>query len=284
MSKQGLPHTNSIVTSVLETSQTLRHYNQSSIPTQKIVDSGELPQEIGDFTTIQRPKSNKSPISRPLHFFDVAHVDIGFGDSIAPGGIKYVLLLVDRKTRYSIERPLQSTSSDSIITQLKYISATYGRLPKQIYSDFDPKLLSKKVRTFCHENNSIIHACPHSQQNQNGSCERRWQTFTRMARSYLNDMRIPRSYWYWAIRHANRVTNVIPVKLKTLLTTPYELVYSKNPDYRMLFRLFSTTYFSRLKDSTISRTLAQAHTMQGIGVGYSEIANGMEIYNPFTKK
>ena len=76
---------------------------------------------------------------------------------------------------------------------------------------------------------------------------------------------------------------MIPVKHNNILTTPHELVYGSKPDYRMLFRLFATTYFSKIKDGTTARTMAQAHSMQGIAVGYSEVANGMEIYNRTTK-
>lgn len=154
----------------------------------KLVNSGEVPQEMRTFTTIQRTKSNKSPIPRSLHLFDAAHLDIGYGDSIAPGGIKYVLLLVDRKTRISIERPLQSMSSTDIIHQLKYIATTFGGLPKTIYTDFENKLLSKAVTILCNTHGSRLLACPHSQQNQNGLCERRWQSLQCMARAYLADM------------------------------------------------------------------------------------------------
>lgn len=61
-------------------------------------------------------------------------------------------------------------------------------------------------------------------------------------------------------------------------------MYGTKPDYRVLFRLFSTAYFLKQKDVTTSRTMDQAHSMQGIAVGHSEIANGMEIWNPTTKK
>lgn len=105
-----------------------------------------------------------------------------------------------------------------------------------------------------------------------------------MTRAYLNDMRIPRSYWYWATRHTTRVSNAIPVKFNKSLTTRFKLVYSTKPDYQMLFRLFCTAYFSKTKDDKTARTMGQAHTMQDIAVGYSEVANGMETYNPFTKK
>lgn len=138
-----------------------------------MINSGELPNEIGDFTTIQRHSSNKNPLPRPKHFFDVAHIDIAYGDSVALGAIKYILLIVDRKTRYAIERPLQNMTADSIISQLQYVKKTYGRLPQKLYTDFDRKLLSRKVQYFCNQHDCNITACPHNQQNQNGLYEQR---------------------------------------------------------------------------------------------------------------
>ena len=37
------------------------------------INAGEIPLTHGDFTTIQKHRSNKSPVPRPKHFFNVAH-------------------------------------------------------------------------------------------------------------------------------------------------------------------------------------------------------------------
>ena len=58
------------------------------------VNAGELPLSHGDMATIQRHKSNKECVQRPKHFFDIAHMDITYGDTVAPGGIKYALVIV----------------------------------------------------------------------------------------------------------------------------------------------------------------------------------------------
>ena len=62
------------------------------------MNAGEIPLEHGNYTTINRNKHNKTPIPRPAHFFYAAHMDIAYGDTVAPGGIKFALILVDRKT------------------------------------------------------------------------------------------------------------------------------------------------------------------------------------------
>ena len=104
-----------------------------------------------------------------------------------------------------------------------------------------------------------------------------------MARAFVNDKAMPQSYWFWAICHAARVHNVFPVTHNNVITTHHEMVYKSKPDYHQLFRLFSAAYFSHSKDSIHARTNVQSHSMQDIAVGWSDTANGMEIYNPFTK-
>ena len=45
-------------------------------------------------------------VPRPHHFFDVAHIDITYGDTVAPGEIKFALLIADTKNRYNYCIPL----------------------------------------------------------------------------------------------------------------------------------------------------------------------------------
>ncbi len=262
----------------------LNHFKSCIKDTVTIINTGEIPKDISQFATITRQKHNKNPIPRPDKFFDVAHMDIGYGDTVAPGGYKYVLLIVDRKTRFSYVFGLKNTKADSILTALKELKVSAGCLPRTLYTDFDPKILSRPVINFCLDNQTDLLACPEGQQNQNGLVERKWQTLVHMARRYMTDKQMPRNYWFWAIRHANRVSNLFPLKCNDVITTSFELVYGVKPDYRQLFRLFSTAYLSHSKDNTHQRTTTEPHSLQGIAVGYSDRANGMEIYNPNSKQ
>ena len=105
-----------------------------------------------------------------------------------------------------------------------------------------------------------------------------------MARAFINDKYIPQFYWFWAIHHAARVYNIFPVNHHNKITTHNELVYNTKLDYCQLFHLFSTAYFSHTKDGSYARTNVQSHTMQGIAVGWIDVANDIEIYNPVTKQ
>lgn len=115
------------------------------------MNAGELPRDISQYTTIHRNSHNKTAIPRPENFFNVAHMDIGYDDAIAPGGYKFVLLIVDRQTQYSYMFGLKDTKAMSIVKTLKELLIIAGNLPKTIYTDFDPKVLSSKVVTFCHD-------------------------------------------------------------------------------------------------------------------------------------
>ena len=258
-------------------------FQSVSQDTVSFVNAGELPLSHGDVSTIQRHKSNKNSVDRPKHFFDIAHMDITYGDTVAPGGIKYALIIVDRKTRYNFVLPLKDCKSSSITSALQHLKSMAGKLPRLLYTDFDPKILSTKIMEWYASNDGMILAAPPEQQHQNGLVERTWQTISKMARSFITDKQMPKSFWYWAIKHASRIQNVFPIKVDERFTTPHELVFKTKPDYRQLFRLFSTTYFTHTKDNTKSRTNLQAHTMAGIAVGWSDIANGLLIYNPITK-
>ena len=141
----------------------------------------KLPKDISQYIPIQRTRHNNNPIPRHQQFFDVAHMDIGYGDAIAPGGYKFVLLIVDRKTRNSYIFGLKDTKATSIVTALKELHVIAGKLPNTLYTDFDPKILSQTVTKYCHDNQTHLLACPEGQQNQNGLVERKWQTLVHMA-------------------------------------------------------------------------------------------------------
>ena len=169
---------------------------------------------------------------------------------VAPVGIKFALLVVDRKTRYNFVLPLQDCKSISITNALQKLKVMDGKLPQIMYTDFDPKLLSKTVTNWYHNNDGMIMAAPPEQQHQNGLAERTWKSISQMARAYINNKQMSKSYWYWAIKHASRIQNIFPLKYNDEYATPYEMVFKDKPDYCQLIRLFSTVYFSHSKDNT----------------------------------
>jgi hypothetical protein len=77
----------------------------------------------------------------------------------------------------------------------------------------------------------------------------------------------------------------LPVTVNGLSTTPFELVYGLKPDYRILFRLFSTGFFRHPKDGTRTRSgIAEAQTLQGIAIGRCRQSDGLLFYCPHTRE
>jgi len=88
-----------------------------------------------------------------------------------------------------------------------------------------------------------------------------------MLRAYLTEKQMPRSFWYYAIKHAAQMMNMIPGRYGGKLASPFMLVYGVRPDQRTWLPLFSICYFHHEKDSDVQRSKNQAHTMDGIVIG-----------------
>jgi len=101
-----------------------------------------------------------------------------------------------------------------------------------------------------------------------------------MSRAYLTEKQMPRTFWYYAIKHSARMMNMIPGKYGIRLASPFMLAHGTHPDPRTWLPLFSVCYFHHAKDSDASRSKSQAHTMDGIILGRSPTTNAILVYNP----
>jgi hypothetical protein len=90
-----------------------------------------------------------------------------------------------------------------------------------------------------------------------------------MARALLVETRMPR-----------RAATSAPAPL----TTPFELFYGTQPDYRTLFRWGFLRYFCRVRDSNGGRGQFDMHSSVGIVIGRSNHTNGMIIWDPVTQR
>ena len=195
-----------------------------------------------------------------------------------------MLLLTGRAIRFTYAIGLKSLLQEEIVKGFMKFRLDMGALPKRVYTDFDHRLLSGKTEEYLHENNCQVLGSPAGRHHQNGLVERSWQTIMNMARSYLHQRQIPRTYWFWAIRHVCQVNNYFPCKVDDTKTTPLELVYGVRPDFSTLLPLFSVVYFKHARDGSRARDGTEAKVMQGILMGRSDKADGYLIYSPFTKQ
>jgi hypothetical protein len=193
--------------------------------------------------------------------------------------------LVDRATCYSWVYPLKTLHHDALKNTFQQWFIDCGGCPSRLYTDFDPKILEGPTADYLHGKNIILRGAPSGRQNQNGLVERAWGTASNMARAFVTDMQMPKSFWYWAIRQAIQVMNYIPCHVSGISTTPHELVYGIKPDLRALFRLFSTGYFRHSRDGSHHRSgISAARSFQGIALGRCRKSDGMIFYSPHTKE
>jgi hypothetical protein len=62
----------------------------------------------GCYATLRKKARNTNPVSRPLQFGDVIHMDIVFGPEMAIGNVHYGLLLSDCFSRMNYLYPLHN--------------------------------------------------------------------------------------------------------------------------------------------------------------------------------
>jgi hypothetical protein len=80
--------------------------------------------------------------------------------------------------------------------------AEAGRLARQFCCDCDEKLFGSHIRSFLHLESSSIIASPAGRQSANGLVESHWKIMVHMSRAYLTEKQMPRSFWYYAVKHS----------------------------------------------------------------------------------
>ncbi len=210
----------------------------------------------------------------------MVHLDIAFGDCVSVGGLKYVLIFVDRATRYNWCFGLKLLQHEDIIVAFLAFRSEAGRLATQFRCNCDKKLFGSHICSFLHLKRSSIIASPAGRQSANGLVESHWKIMVHMSPAYLTEKQMPRTFWYFAVKHSARIMNMIPGTYRGHLASPFMLVHGVCPDQRTWLPIFSLCYFHHDKDSDASRSKHQAHTLDGIVIGCSSTSNAILVYNP----
>ena len=239
----------------------------------------------GETATLKSKKKNSRPSKIPEKYSDVWHMDIVYGPCVAIAGVKYALLLVDKKTRKCCLYALKDLK-DSIKDALSQFILDVGTKPKLLRTDFDKKLIGGKIKQFLREKHIRLEAAPPKRQHQNGLVERKWQSIISMARNWLTAELLPTKYWFFAIKRAAEIMNILPTKHEGgIVSTPFEYVHNKKVDYRQLFPVFKKAYVKiETDESGGHRNKYKSQTIKTICVGSCPDSDGMLFYHPKTKK
>ena len=131
-----------------------------------------------------------------------------------------------------------------------------------------------------------VRATPSCLQNKNGLIECRWQYLTKMAQCFLTEAKLPKRFWFWAIREANLCLDIFPITQqkdgsndRVFMTTPHFEFSSTKPDYRIVYPFGSIGKFCHTRDSNHTHNNFESQCMLRIVLGKSDYINGMVFYN-----
>ena len=244
-----------------------RHLIQSS-KDGMFVDSGEFPASIGSYAIIPKAARGKSIDRTPSKYLNIVHIDIAFGDCLSIGGYKYALIFVDHVTCYNWCFGLKSLHHNDIIAGFMAFQAEAGSLARQ----FRTVMRNYSAATFFAPS-CTLNSCPS------------WPVpldvnLQIVLSSHTGEKQMPRSFWYYAVKHSAWMMNMIPGRYKNKLASPFMLAHGVRPDQRTWLPIFSLSYFHHEKDRNAQRSKTQAHTMDSIIVGRSPTYNAILVYNP----
>ena len=118
-----------------------------------------------------------------------------------------------------------------------------GTKPRLIKTDFDHRLIGGQTRKYLLHIGVRVEAAPPRRQHQNGLIERHWQKIVTMARNWMKQQLLPSTFWFFAVKRAVEVSNMLPVITKQgKVYTPHEHTYQRKVDFRNLFPMFSKAY------------------------------------------
>jgi deoxyuridine 5'-triphosphate nucleotidohydrolase len=237
----------------------------------------------GECASMRSARRNTDNNTTSLSYSDVWHIDIGFGPCAAIGGIKYTLLMVDKATRYKLVYGLKNLTT-SLLQAMQQFVMDAGTKPKLLRTDFDTKIIGGRVKTYLNEQQIPIQASPPYRQHQNGLVESHWQSIVSMTRNWLTSSLLPTKYWFYGIKRACEVTNILPAPHVKKLTTPHELVYKTKVDYRQLFPMFSIAYIKYAREGGGVKDKWKSRSLKCIAVGSCSRSNGLLFYHPPSKQ
>jgi hypothetical protein len=168
---------------------------------------------------------------------------------------------------------------------MKMLLRDCGPKPKLLCTDFDRKIMGGEVAKLLLDQYIPIQSSPPYRQHQNGLVERHWQEVVAMARNWITQSLLLSEFWYFGIKRAYEVCNILPTThIPNKTTTPFELMFNKSVDYRQLFPMFSAAYIKHTRSQGTNKSKWQPQSLKCIAVGRCPTSNGILFYHPPSKQ
>ncbi|KAJ9534762.1 hypothetical protein QJQ45_013135 [Haematococcus lacustris] len=209
---------------------------------------------------------------------DLVHTDVCGPFHVASvGGYSYVVTFLDEYSGLSLVECVKAKSDvpGVIISTVQWLETQSGRKLKALRSDNGTEYINQEVRAFL-ASKGIQHqrSAPYSPE-QNGSAERLNRTLIEKVRCMLYTAGLPARLWTEAVRTANHLRNLSPMRGKG--ATPWELFFGVKPDISAL-RVFGATAYAHVPQHMRSKLEGKA--VQGVLVGYEMGSKAYRVLVP----
>ena len=188
----------------MNTGLVLKHLRTVALDTILVPNLGRSPiTDRGEIATLPKRRRNTKQRPRPDNIGDTVHYDIAHGTGSAIGGVRYVLVLIDKATTHLYEYGLKTIKQQSILQAMKNFINDIGCKPTIMRADRDLKLIGGEVASYLEtptlHNNTIttthVSGAPDGRQNQNGLIESHWKKIMTLARSWMASHLLPTKFW-----------------------------------------------------------------------------------------
>ena len=198
-------------------------------------------------------------------------------------GFTYALCFVDAATDYSALYLLKSKSShevrhafDEFLTDHEEFLAHKKKVTW--HTDNGGEFMSHDLDEFCNEfaiarSFSVPYAPP-----QNAQAERMWGILLKPTRAMLVGASIDKTFWSYAIKHANHCRNVMPSYSQPNMRSPWEALTGQKPDVSK-FRIWGCLVWYLAPDHELDSKVSP-RAWPAVHLGFDPNRNGYMVYIP----
>jgi transposase InsO family protein len=233
--------------------------------------------QVGKQVGVHHPHKNIMTTDRPL---ELLHMDM-FGPIayISIDESKYCLVIVDDYSRFTWVFFLQEKSQTQYTLKLflRRTQNEFGLRIKKIRSDNGTDFKNSQIEGFLEEGIKHEFSSPYTPQ-QNDVVERKNRTLLDMARTMLDEYKIPDRFWGEAINIVCYSINRLYLH-RILKKTSYELLIGKKPNVSY-FRVFGSKCFILIKRGRSSKFAPKA--VEGFLLGYDSNTRAYRVFNKST--
>jgi hypothetical protein len=214
--------------------------------------------------------------------FDLIHYDVWTSLVSSFTGFQYYLVLLDDFSHFVWTFPLRlkSNVAQTIMSFHAFVQTQFARPIRAIQTNNGREFDNTVLHKFYSDNGIILRlSCPYTSQ-QNGRAERILRTLNDGVCALLFHVALPPVFWVEALQTSTYLLNRKPCKPRSL-STPYSLLFHRDPDYTSLW-VFGCLCYPNTKSTSPNKL--SPRSVACVFIGYSQDHRGYRCYNLSTRK